>query len=97
MTDAQMQDFKAHGDAYFGKAGRKHHVSNTPYELFEFFLDAYRELSRDEVMRRIGDADRGAEELPDDEVLAIYCEGLVASATSMRDRQSAAGIKDHDG
>jgi hypothetical protein len=78
MTDGQINDYKAHPDAYLGKVVRPQSRADTPYELFQFFMDAHRALSREELMKRFVGRVPGAAQIPDDELLAIYCEGLVA-------------------
>jgi hypothetical protein len=77
MTDAQFADYKAHPDAYFGRVVRPQKTISKPMELFEFFMDSYRGLSREELLKRLSRGVRGAENMDDDELLAIYCEGLV--------------------
>jgi hypothetical protein len=78
MTDGQINDYKAHPDAYLRKVVRPQSRADTPYELFQFFMDAHRALSREELMKRFVGRVPGAAQIPDDELLAIYCEGLVA-------------------
>jgi hypothetical protein len=53
--------------------------ADTPHELFEFFMYAYRELSREELLKRLAGCVPDAAQMPDDELLAIYCEGLVGA------------------
>ena len=79
MTDGQINDYKAHPDAYFGKVVQPHNRADTPYELFEFFMYAHRELSREELLKKLASSVPGAEQMPDDELLAIYCKGMVSA------------------
>jgi hypothetical protein len=79
MTDGQINDYKAHPDAYFGKVVRPQKRADTPHELFEFFMYAYRELSREELLKRLAGRVPDAAQMPDDELLAIYCEGMVSA------------------
>lgn len=78
MSDAQFADYKAHPDAYFGEIVRPQRVSKTKQDMFEFFMDAYRDLPREELLRRFAGRVEGAEAKETDELLAIYCEGQVA-------------------
>jgi hypothetical protein len=80
MTDDQINDYKAHPDAYFGKVVQPHKRADTPYELFEFFMYAHRELSREELLKKLASSVPGAAQMPDHELLAIYCEGMVSAA-----------------
>lgn len=80
MTDFQLADYRAHPDAYFGKVVRPQKGIDTPYELFEFFISAHSKLSREELLKRLNGRVPNATELPDDELLAIYCEGLVSAS-----------------
>jgi hypothetical protein len=80
MTDGQINDYKAHPDAYFGRVVRPQKRADTPYELFEFFMYAYRELSREELLKRLAGRVPDAAQMPDDELLAIYCEGMVSAS-----------------
>ena len=40
---------------------------------------AHRELSREELLKKFASSVPGAEQMPDDELLAIYCEGMVSA------------------
>jgi SEC-C motif len=80
MTDDAFADYKAHRESYFGEILPVSRKVNNQYELFEFFIDAYRSLTRAQLMAHMapyfkpGDLDKHT----DEELLAIYCEGLVA-------------------
>jgi SEC-C motif len=81
MTDAEFSDYKAHPEAYFGKilpVGKK--VENQ-YELFEFFVEANKGLSRATLLQCLG---RPADFDPlgvvsDADLLGEYCEALVGA------------------
>jgi len=81
MTDAEFGDYKAHPDAYFGKILPVPKKAENQYELFEFFVEANKELSRATLLQRLGrpaDFDpNGA--VSDADLLAEYCEALVAA------------------
>jgi hypothetical protein len=81
MTDDALADYKAHPEAYFGEIQPVSRKVTSQYELFEFLIDSYRSLTRDQLMERMrpyfkpGELDKHS----DEELLAIYCEGLVAT------------------
>ena len=80
MTDAEFGDYKAHPDAYFGKilpVGKR--VENQ-YELFEFFMEANKGLSRATLLQRLGRPADFDPQVSDQDLLAEYCEALVAAA-----------------
>jgi hypothetical protein len=81
MTDAEFRDYKAHPDAYFGRILRVSKKAENQYELFEFFVEANKGLSRATLLQRLG---RPADFDPlgvvsDADLLAEYCEALVAA------------------
>jgi hypothetical protein len=78
MTDDQLTDYKAHSDAYFGKIVHPAKGVKTPYELFEFFMYAYRDMSREKLLKHLLGRVEGAEAMERDDLLAIYCEGMVS-------------------
>jgi SEC-C motif-containing protein len=81
MTDAEFGDYKAHPDAYFGRILSVPKKAENQYELFEFFVEANKGLSRATLLQRLGrpaDFDpHGA--VSDADLLAEYCEALVAA------------------
>jgi hypothetical protein len=79
MTDAEFRDYKAHPDAYFGRILPVSKKAENQYELFEFFVEANKGLSRATLLQRLG---RPADFDPlgvvsDADLLAEYCEALV--------------------
>ena len=78
ITEAQLSDYKAHPDAYFGKVVRPQKMVKTPYELFQFLMDAYKDTPREKILSQLAGRVPGAEAMEDEELKAIYCEGLVA-------------------
>jgi hypothetical protein len=81
MTDAEFGDYKAHPDAYFGKILPVSKKAENQYDLFEFFVEANKGLSRATLLQRLSrpaDFDpHGA--VSDADLLAEYCEALVAA------------------
>jgi hypothetical protein len=84
MTDGELAEWKEFGDAIFGKEPRrtKAHCQNE-YDLFEFFMDTYKELPRDELSKRCVSAGQDIEKLNDEDLLMLYCEALVSAATAL--------------
>nr|WP_316193014.1 SEC-C domain-containing protein [Bradyrhizobium sp. SZCCHNRI1029] len=84
MTDAELAEWREFGDAIFGKEPRrtKAHCENA-YDLFEFFMDANRAVSRDELLKRCVNLGQDIEKLNDEDLLMLYCEALVSSATAL--------------
>jgi hypothetical protein len=86
MTDQQLADYKVHPEAYFGRLQHVGGKVNSPYDLFEFFIESYKGLSRDVLLERLaGHPDAaGFAVMSDDELLAIYCESMVAASSMFR-------------
>ena len=84
ISEAQLSDYKAHPDAYFGKVVRPPKMANTPYELFQFLMDAYKDLSREQILSQFAGRVPGADAMEDEELRAIYCEGRVAALSADR-------------
>ncbi len=82
MTDAEFTDYKAHPDAYFGKILPVSKKLENQYELFEWFMEANKGLTRAVLLERLAQAPNLDElkKLNDEDLLAEYCEGLVAAA-----------------
>ncbi len=86
MTDQQLADYKAHPEAYFGRLQHVGGKVNSPYDLFEFFMESYKALARDALLERLaGHPDAaGFDGMSDEELLAMYCEGMVAASSMFR-------------
>ena len=80
MTDAEFGDYKAHPDAYFGRILPVPKKAENQYELFEFFVEAYKELSRATLLQRLGRPADFDPHVSDADLLAEYCEALVGAA-----------------
>ncbi|MBZ0070807.1 MAG: SEC-C domain-containing protein [Gammaproteobacteria bacterium] len=79
LSPEELAAYKRHPDTFFGieiKAGRK---AQTPLELFDFFMDGYRETPRErllEFMANRPDFDE-LKKLSREELTEIYAEGCV--------------------
>ncbi len=80
VSDAQLADYQAHPDAYFGTIVRPPTETKTPQDLFEFFMYAYAELPREKLLSRLQGRLPGAENMPVGQLRAVYCEGLVSAS-----------------
>jgi hypothetical protein len=80
IGDAQLADYQAHPDAYFGAIMRPPTKAKTPQDLFEFFMDVYAELPREKLLSHLQGRVLGAETMPVDQLRAVYCEGLVSAS-----------------
>ncbi len=86
MTDQQLADYKAHPEAYFGKIQHVGKRIDSKYELFEFFMDSYKGLSRATLLERLATHPNAGSfaEMSDDDLLAEYCEGMTAASPMFR-------------
>jgi hypothetical protein len=82
MTNQQVADFKDHPDAYFGKVQPVGKKLESRYDLFEFFMNSLSSISRTDLLARLSPHPNFAQirELPDEDLLAVYCDGLVAAS-----------------
>jgi hypothetical protein len=79
MTDAEFSDYKAHPDAYFGKILPTAKRAENQYELFEFFVEANKGLSRTTLLERLGKPADFDPQFGHADLLAEYCEALVSA------------------
>lgn len=80
MSDAQLADYKAHPDAYFGKIKAVPKQVRSPYDLFLFFMNAYAATPRAKLLELMGWSDERAKDLTDEELRIRYCEGMVVAS-----------------
>jgi hypothetical protein len=90
MTDAELADYRAHPEGYFGRLQSPNRKVTEPYELFKFFMDSYGSLTRYEILARFA----GSPELPRLETLDLeqlrgeYCDALVWTSGMFKPRVS---------
>lgn len=80
VGDAQITDYKAHPDAYFGEIVRPQREAKTPKDMFEFFMHAYGEMPREKLLQHLRGRVPEAEAMQTDHLRAIYCEGIVGTS-----------------
>lgn len=82
LTDAELAAYKAHPETFFGRVVSVCRNVEGPLDLYEFFLDGYKETPREtllEFMKNAPDIE-ALNQLPDDELRFRYAEGLTWSA-----------------
>ncbi len=79
MTDDELIDYREHKDAYFGKILPASSNLKTANDLFEWFMGSYKATPRARIIELMQPHAQPAEfeMMSDDEVRAVYCEGLV--------------------
>ena len=80
MSDSDLLEWKEFGDAFFGKVPTESssHAKNE-YEMFEWFMDVYRDLPRDQMIAKFAPGSLYFDGMTDEELRMIYCENLVAA------------------
>lgn len=81
MSASQMADWRAHKDSYFGKllpVGKK---LDNAFDLFEWFVEQYKGLTREQMLERFaGSPDlEVVRALSDEDLLYQFCECMVAA------------------
>jgi hypothetical protein len=81
ITERELADYKAHPDAYFGRIVPAPKKITDRYSMFEWLMEAHKELSRETLLERLAHSPQFEmlKDLSDDELLAEYCEAMVAS------------------
>nr|WP_281129469.1 hypothetical protein [Sphingomonas sp. AR_OL41] len=80
MSDQQLADYKAHPDAYFGKVVRPSGRADTPAGLFDFLMEGFSKLTREQLLEKLQGRVPAAETLDLDHLRAIYAEGMVSAS-----------------
>lgn len=97
LSDAQLADYKAHPDAYFGKIKPVSREAKTPYELFQFFMEAYSGLARDKALAQLKLPAVETEGLSDEDIRALYCERMVLGVVQQTGGHPDLRVNPHDG
>ncbi|MDO8483266.1 MAG: SEC-C metal-binding domain-containing protein [bacterium] len=82
MSEEEFIDYKKHPDVYFGRIQPAPRRTDDPFELYEFFIEAYKNTPRERLFELIKDApdlDR-LKQMSQDDLLLEICERWVASA-----------------
>ncbi len=80
MNDAEFHDYKENSDAYFGRLEPKRRDNKTPYEFFESLVEIHIGWTREQILERMKSCSNfeDMKKLPHKQLVAVYCEGLVA-------------------
>jgi hypothetical protein len=80
MSDNDFAEWKEYGDASFGRVPleTKSHVEDE-FELFEWFMETHKDLTRDQLISRCAGSNLDFEKLSDEELRMAYCEAMVAA------------------
>ncbi|MCF3947347.1 hypothetical protein [Acidiphilium iwatense] len=81
MSADELADYRAAPDAYFGMIVSTSRPVQGPLDALEWFMGTYKGVAREELLRRLtGHPEfEVIKSLPEDEILAYYCEGMVAA------------------
>lgn len=83
MSDAELDDYKAHPDAYFGRIVpvTKKNIENR-YAFFEWLLEAQKGMSRETILKHLANVPdlETLKNLNDADLLIEYCERVASSA-----------------
>lgn len=82
MNDTELEHYRLYGQAIFGVPDRGPKNIEEPYELFEFFMDGYKDTPRATLLQMLeGRPDYAQLERRDDTELRIaLCEGWTYGA-----------------
>ncbi|GGB73172.1 hypothetical protein [Blastomonas aquatica] len=80
MTDAQLADYRAHKEAYFGKIKYVPKGIKTPYDMFQFFMQGQKDMKRETLLEFMKLTEGEARGRSDEDLLIEYCERLVAGS-----------------
>lgn len=80
MTDEQLAEYKAYPEAYFGKIMPVSKKVTTPYELFEFWMESHKHLSREQLLAHLARRPdiEALQAMSGEDLLVEYAEGMVA-------------------
>jgi hypothetical protein len=81
MTDEQLAEYKAYPEAYFGKIMSVSKKVTTPYELFEFWLESHKHLSREQLLIQLARHPNieALRAMSTADLLVEYAEAMVAA------------------
>jgi hypothetical protein len=89
MTDEELDDYRAHKDAYFGVIQPAPGHTKTPFELFEWMVDCYQKTTKEKLIELAKDApdiDK-LSRLPQEELVLELCERWVAAIDSQKETE----------
>jgi SEC-C motif len=84
MTEGQLADYRAHKEAYFGKVKYVPKGIKTPYDLFIFFVQGQKGMTRTKLLANLKMTEQQAGARSDEDLLLEYCERLVVAIGAFR-------------
>jgi len=87
LSDAELAAYRSHPETFFGRVVSVSKNTEDPMDLYEFFINSYKETPRGKLIELMNGAPdiKELKKLPDDELLYVYAELLTHGA--MRDRK----------
>lgn len=87
LSDAEMAAYRAHPETFFGRVVPVSKNTEDPMDLYDFFINGYKETPREKLLEFMGSAPDIEElkKLPEDELRYAYAERLTHWA--MKDRK----------
>ncbi len=80
MTDGQLNDYRANKEAYFGRIKHVPKQIKTPYDLFRFFIEGQKNMTRERILEELKISEEQASDTSNEDLLIEYCERLVAAS-----------------
>jgi hypothetical protein len=81
MSDVEIADYLRFGDAYFGNPQKRSKKKlETPYELFEWFVETQSSLPREKILEWFSQSPyfEDVKALNGHDLLLEYCERMIA-------------------
>jgi hypothetical protein len=87
LSDAEMAAYRSHPETFFGRVIKVSKNTEDPMDLYTFFIESYKETSREKLLEFMGGAPDIEElkKLSEDELRYTYAERLTHYA--MQDRK----------
>lgn len=82
MSDVEIEAYRKYGNAYFGELEERSHKAEDEFQLFEFFVNNYKDTSKDRLLEIAKDHPRieQLKHLKQEDLVFAICEGYVLSA-----------------
>jgi len=96
MSDAELDDYKAHPDAYFGKIVPVTKKIDDRYAFFEWLMESQKGMSRETILKHLANAPdfETLKNLNDADILMEYCERSASSEQITFKADEKSGIKE---
>jgi hypothetical protein len=88
LSDVEMAAWRKHPDTFFGEVGQRTSTANTPLELYDFFLNSYRQTPRERLLELMaGSPDfKEISKIDQPTLASIYAERCVNGAMLAQSR-----------